>query len=932
MEKTLGKSYEPKTFETELYQLWMKEGCFDAADRNVPGQEAFSIVIPPPNVTGVLHMGHALTNTIQDILTRWHRMKGDNTLWLPGTDHAGIATQAQVEKAIAKEGKGPSGKPLTRHDMGREAFLSRTWKWKEEHGSQITNQLKRLGSSLDWSRERFTMDEGLSSAVREVFVRLYEEGLIYRGERIINWCPRCQTALSDLEVIPTDRKGFFWHLVYKIVNDDGTPVLVDGQPAQLVIATTRPETLLGDTAVAVHPDDERYKAFHGKQAVLPLLGRQIPVITDSYVDREFGSGALKVTPAHDFNDYELGKKHNLPIISVMGKNGMITAAGGPYAGLKFSEARERVIGDLKESGLLVKTEDHSHKVGLCQRCEQVAEPIISKQWFVKIEPLAKPAIAAVETGKITFTPKSWEKTYFEWMYNIRDWCISRQLWWGHQIPAWYCGRCQQVTVARETPQGCSACNAPSSDLKRDEDVLDTWFSSALWPFSTLGWPEKTEALKTFYPTSILETGFDIIFFWVARMIMMGIHFMGDVPFHKVYLHAMVRDEKGEKMSKSKGNVIDPLVLIDQHGADPLRFTLAAMAGQGRDIKLSVDRVEGYRAFCNKLWNATKFFHMQMDAARERGEKIEQPEGGVEKWVTTHHHELSQANRWILSRLNALIPRVEKGLENFELNESAQALYEFTWHELCDWYIELSKLPFREGGTSARDCLYVLRYVFEILFRVMHPFMPFVTEELWLSLPWRTPANTPARTRDGKPPVMTLMFQKFPAATPAFQDVDSERTIGALKAVVEAIRNFRGENGISPKVEFAVRYRPQSAAAHAVVQMLASDIKALARITALERIGDQAKAELDAVIPLSHPPVELRISLQGLVNVEEETKRLQKEIEKVNGDVEFVQKKLSQETFIAKAPRELVEKERRREQELIGKRTELQGALARLKKI
>ena len=500
----LEKSFEPATFEARTYAFWNENGCFEASDQNAPGQESFCIVIPPPNVTGALHMGHALTNTIQDILVRWHRMCGDNTLWLPGTDHAGIATQAQVEKAIAKEGKGPTGKPLTRHDLGREKFLERTWLWKEEHGSQITNQLKRLGSSLDWKRERFTMDPGLSAAVREVFVKLYEENLIYRGERIINWCPRCRTALSDLEVVPTDRKGFFWHIIYKIVDDSGKAIKnPDGTPAELVIATTRPETLLGDTAVAVHPEDERYNHLHGKRAVLPLIGRTVPVITDEYVDKEFGSGALKVTPAHDFNDYDLGKRHNLPVISVMGKDGKITAEGGVYADLKFAEAREKIVQDLKDAGLLVKVEDHAHKVGLCQRCENVAEPIMSKQWFVKIEPLAKPAIAAVETGKITFSPKTWEKTYFEWMYNIRDWCISRQLWWGHQIPAWYCAKCEEITVSRTTPAKCAHCS--STEIKQDEDVLDTWFSSALWPFSTLGWPEKTQTLKTFYPTSILET-------------------------------------------------------------------------------------------------------------------------------------------------------------------------------------------------------------------------------------------------------------------------------------------------------------------------------------------------------------------------------------------------------------------------------------------
>ncbi|MGZ6369203.1 MAG: valine--tRNA ligase [Bdellovibrionota bacterium] len=937
--RPLAKSYEPAGFESELYRFWETTGCFEASDTNAPGQKSFSIVIPPPNVTGVLHMGHALTNTIQDILTRWHRMRGDNTLWLPGTDHAGIATQAQVEKAIAKEGKGPTGKPLSRHDLGREKFLARTWKWKEDHGREITNQLKRLGSSLDWKRERFTMDEGLSAAVREVFVRLYNEGLIYRGERIINWCPRCQTALSDLEVIPTERKGFFWHLVYKIVNDDGTPVKnPDGTPAQLVIATTRPETLLGDTAVAVHPEDERYTHLHGKKAILPLTGRMIPVITDEYVDRAFGSGGLKVTPAHDFNDYELGKKHGLPIISVMGKDGKITSDGGAYAGLKYvapqgqvSEARERVIQDLKDQGLLVKTEDHVNKIGLCQRCENVAEPIISKQWFVKIEPLAKPAIAAVESGKITFTPKSWEKTYFEWMYNIRDWCISRQLWWGHQIPAWYCRRCEEITVALTEPSKCSKCGAQPSELKRDEDVLDTWFSSALWPFSTLGWPDKTKALETFYPTSILETGFDIIFFWVARMIMMGIHFMGEVPFHQVYLHAMVRDEKGEKMSKSKGNVIDPLVLIDQHGADPLRFTLAAMAGQGRDIKLSVDRVEGYRAFCNKLWNAVKFFHLQLEG--EGATPVEAPSGGAEHWLDLHKAELLPANRWILSRVQRLTTTVTEALEKFQLDDGAKGLYEFTWLEFCDWYIEFAKLPLREGGDSRRQTIYTLHAVLERLLALMHPFMPFVTEELWQSLPWKKAANTPARTAKAAAPVMTLMFQEFPRVNASFVDTDAEHTIRAIQSIIEAIRNFRGENNISPKVDFPVSYLPANPAADAFVRMNAPEIKLLARIGALERVPHgEEKAADESAIPLSNPPIELRISLKGLVDVDGERARVQKEIEKLSADLAHVQRKLTQETFLAKAPPELVAKERAKEKEILGKRSELESSLAQLARL
>ncbi len=934
--RPLAKSYEPAGFESQIYEFWEKNECFKASDQSAPGQKAFSIVIPPPNVTGVLHMGHALTNTIQDILIRWRRMSGDNALWLPGTDHAGIATQAQVEKAIAKEGKGPTGRPLSRHDLGREKFIERTWAWKEEHGSQITKQLKRMGSSLDWSRERFTMDEGLSAAVREVFVRLYHEGLIYRGERIINWCPRCQTALSDLEVVPTDRKGHFWHLIYKIVDDQGSPVLnADGSAAQLVIATTRPETLLGDTAVAVHPEDERYQHLIGKKAVLPLVGRLIPVIADAYVDKEFGSGGLKVTPAHDFNDYELGKRHGLPIVSVMGKEGRITPEGGIYAGLKFVEAREKIVQDLKDAGLLVKVEDHAHKVGLCQRCETVAEPMISKQWFVKIEPLAKPAIEAVQSGKIKFSPESWEKTYYDWMFNIRDWCISRQLWWGHQIPAWYCGNCQEVTVDKQAPLQCSHCKAPGSELKQDEDVLDTWFSSALWPFSTLGWPEKTQALETFYPTSILETGFDIIFFWVARMIMMGIHFMGEVPFRNVYLHAMVRDEKGEKMSKSKGNVIDPLVVIDQHGADPLRFTLAIMAGQGRDIKLSLDRVEGYRAFCNKLWNATKFFHMQFEPAQ--GGEVPEPAGGVEKWLLDHRVEFHVANLWILSRLQKVIEVVTQGLEKFELNLSAQALYEFTWHELCDWYIEFSKQHLRDGGESRLQTIYTLRYVLEELFRLMHPFMPFLTEELWMSLPWRKPVKTINRVLERKPEIYTLMLQSFPESKSVFKSKDSETTIEAIQGIVEAIRNFRGENGISPKVEFPVYYIPGSALAVSFIRMHAPKIQLLARVSKFmlnSQAGDLSsdpEGNMQAVISIAHPALEFRIYLKGLVNVEEEAKRIKKEIEKLNADLAFVQNKLSQETFIAKAPPQLVEKERRREQELLAKRTELEAALAKFQR-
>ncbi len=890
---SLAKSYEPQTFEKRIYEFWEKKGCFQAKAENAPSQSSFCIVIPPPNVTGVLHMGHALSYGIEDILIRWRRQCGDNTLWLPGTDHAGIATQAQVEKQIAKEGKGPTGRPLTRHDLGREKFLQRIWKWKEDHHGVITSQLRRLGSSLDWSRERFTMDDGLSLAVREVFVRLFEEGLIYRGNRIINWCPRCVTALSDLEVIPTERKGHLWHISYPI----------DGEPGSfLTLATTRPETLLGDSAVAVHPEDERYKSFHGKKVLLPLLGRPIPILADPYVDRTFGTGVLKITPAHDFNDYEIGRKHALPTISVMGQDGKITAAGGPYAGLKFQEAREKILEDLKAQGLLAKVEDHLHKVGLCERCEHTAEPVISQQWFVKAELLAVPAIEAVKSGATEFTPKNWEKTYFEWMNNIRDWCISRQLWWGHQIPAWYCKSCNATHVAREAPRECSQCQ--STELIQDPDVLDTWFSSALWPFSTLGWPEKTKELQTFYPTAILETGFDIIFFWVARMMMMGLHFMGQVPFRKVYLHAMVRDEKGEKMSKSKGNVIDPLVVMDQHGADALRFTLAAMSGQGRDIKLSLSRVEGYRGFCNKLWNAVKYFHFQ----KENFPGVEIENKDTQKtWPTTW------SNRWILSRFQTACETVTNGLENFELNESSRALYEFIWNEFCDWYIELSKVELRSNQDTQKETLETLYFILDHTLRLSHPFLPFVTEELWQSL--------------GKQGV--LMLQPYPKKDPARVDKEAEKKISDLKSIVEAIRNFRGENNISSKIKFPVQYSSQNTKTVELILAFSDHITALTQIEGMVQASSTKTNLKTAALLLPELNLELQIALEGLVDSKEETERLQKELRKLNEDLLFVQNKLKKESFVQKAPAALVQAEKEKEQTLSTKIKEMTAALDRL---
>ena len=927
----LAKSFEPQEFESDLYSFWEQQGCFEGADENQKDQESFCIVLPPPNVTGVLHMGHALTNTTQDTLIRWRKMSGDNALWLPGTDHAGIATQAQVEKAIADEGKNESGKSLTRHDLGRGKFLERTWKWKDDHHGRIVSQMKRLGSALDWSKERFTLDEGCSKAVREVFVRLYNEGLIYKGERIINWCTQSQTALSDLEVIPTERKGNLWHIRYVLVDDAGKDILdSQGKQQSLVIATTRPETLLGDTAVAVHPEDERYKNFHGKKVRLPILGKVLPVILDDYVDREFGTGALKITPAHDFNDYELGKKHDLPFVSVIQKDGLIGSAGGPYVGQTVKKARENIVIDLREQDLLEKVEDHVHMVGLSERTGVVAEPLISKQWFVKIDPLAKPAIEAVETGKIEFVPKTWEKTYFNWMYNIRDWCISRQLWWGHRIPAWYCGRCQHIEVSVKDPKQCSNCQAPADQMQQDEDVLDTWFSSALWPFSTLGWPENTKALKTFYPTAILETGFDIIFFWVARMIMMGIHFMDDVPFRKVYLHAMVRDEKGNKMSKSKGNVIDPLEVMDQHGADALRFTFAVMSGQGRDVKLSLDRVSGYRAFCNKLWNATKFLHLQLE--EQNGGSVNEPKGGAEKWITSNYKSLHPVNKWVLSRLQKLNQQVDQSFKDFHLNVAAQGIYDFAWHEFCDWYLEFSKLSLREKGAKREETLIVLHYTLESLLKLLHPMMPFVTEKLWQSLPWKKAVNTLAREKAKQAPVETIMFQSFPVFNENLMDDAAEKDVDRLKLIVQGIRNFRGENQIATKVQFPAYFQTKNQETQLFLETYKSEICKLSNLSDLIETQKKASSEngsFQAVIPLASMELELMVQLEGLVDLEEEKKRLTKAIEKINADLQHVEKKLSNPSFVKRAPEALVTKEKGRQKELKIKLSELESSLGQM---
>jgi len=882
-EPKLPKAYDHRQVEARWYPVWRERGYFhaDEKDRSRP---AFSIVLPPPNVTGSLHLGHALTATLQDILVRFRRMSGYNALWLPGTDHAGIATQMIVEKELQKTEK------KSRHDVGRAEFLARVWKWKEQYGSRIGVQHAALGASLDWERERFTMDEGLSRAVREVFVRLWEEGLIYRAKRLINWCPRCHTALSDLEVTyEENHPGELYSFAYPLADGSG----------DIVVATTRPETMLGDTAVAVHPDDDRYRALVGKEVAHPLLGRRIPIIADGIlVDPKFGTGAVKVTPAHDFNDFEVGQRHGLPMISVIGPDGRMTAEAGPFQGLDRFEARKQVKAALEGKGLARGAKPHLLPLGRCQRCETVLEPLLSDQWFVRIEPLAKPAIEAVEEGRTRFLPESWTNTYMAWMRNIHDWCISRQLWWGHQIPAWYCGD-GHTTVAREEPARCGTCGR--SDLRRDEDVLDTWFSSALWPFSTLGWPEATDELKTFYPTSVMETGHDIIFFWVARMMMMGIHFMGDVPFRTVFLHPMVRDEKGQKMSKTRGNVIDPLDITEKYGADALRFTLAALtSAQGRDIKLAKDRIDGYRAFANKLWNATRFALMNLE--------------GFRFGAPAEERARTPADRWILARLARAVNGTVDALEAFRFDEAATTLYRFLWGDLCDWYIELAKEAlYGEDRDKREGAQAVLAHALETALRLLHPFMPFVTEELWQTLRSSTGA-------DGWPD--SVMVARYPERrTP---DDHAESTFGPVIGIVEALRNVRGEMNIPWKTALlGVEVGALSEEAHATVRAESGRIERLAnaREIVLRPAGKPAGRRPQCAVAVGDS-FEVLIPLAGAVDMAAETARVDKEIARVDEDLAGVAKRLSNESFVARAPAEVVAEARARASELGEKRGKL----------
>jgi valyl-tRNA synthetase len=870
----LSKGYEPDAVEKKWYDYWEKEKLFAAEENS--DKKPYSIVIPPPNVTGMLHMGHALTFTMQDILCRYRRLRGDNVLWMPGTDHAGIATQNVVEKKLAAEG-------ITREDLGREKFIENVWEWKEEYGSAIINQLKRLGSSCDWDRERFTMDEGLSSAVRKVFVDLYNQGLIYRGHYIINWCPRCNTALSDLEVEHADKDGKLYHIKYPFADGSG----------EFVVATTRPETMFGDTAVAINPEDERYKDLHNVEVKLPLTDRVIPVICDGYVDMEFGTGALKITPAHDPNDFDLGKKHKLESIKVIDDQGKMTDASGKFEGLDRFECRKAAVKELEELGFLVKIDEHEHSVGHCYRCQTVVEPNLSQQWFVKIKPLADKAIEAVETGKTRILPEQWTKTYYEWMYNIRDWCISRQIWWGHRIPAWVCSDCGKEIVALEDPSACPDCS--SKNLDQETDVLDTWFSSALWPFSTMGWPEETKLQETFYPTSVLVTGFDILFFWVARMMMMGIHFKGEVPFHEVYIHALVRDDKGRKMSKSLGNVINPLEVIDQYGTDALRFTLTAFAAMGRDIKLSLDRVEGYRHFINKLWNAARFSFMHVEKGCE----------------PINYDEISLVDKWILSKMRGVSKKVEKSLDEYKFNEVANDLYKFVWHELCDWYLEAAKpaLFGKAGDAQMAASKNVLARVLRDTLIMLHPVVPFVTEEIWSKVPGTEGSIMVATYPEDADDIETIII-----------DEKIEKDMETLSSIVSGIRNIRAEMNIALSKTLNVIVQSEDSDIREMLESQKNFIMNLARLESLtiQDKGDRPKSVATVLVE----GISVFVDLEGVIDFAKELERLEKELGKVEKNLDILTKKLSNKGFTDKAPAQVVAKSIEEKEALEDKKTKI----------
>ena len=891
---SLPKAYEPQAVEGKWYRFWEAGGYFKPR----PGTtgKTFVISMPPPNVTGALHLGHAITATVEDILTRYHRMKGDDTLWVPGEDHAGIATQVVVERLLASEG-------TDRHKIGREAFIERVWQWVHKYKSRIQDQHRRLGASCDWSRERFTLDEGLSKAVREVFVRLYEEGLIYRGERIINWCPRDMSALSDLEVNHVDTPGTLTYVRYPLKPEPGH----ENEPtAYISVATTRPETILGDTAVAVNPKDPRYADLIGRIAILPVIGREIPIVADEAVDASFGTGAVKVTPAHDPTDFEIGMRHNLPRVQVIGFDAKMTEEAGPYAGQDRYEARKNLVEELNRLGLLVKVEEYTVPLGHCQRCDTVIEPLISKQWFVKMTPLATPAMGAVKYGQMKIVPERFNKVYMDWLENIHDWCISRQLWWGHRIPVWYCDDCGAMIVSREDVTTCPHCD--STNLRQDEDVLDTWFSSWLWPFSTLGWPDVTADLQHYYPTSVMETGYDIIFFWVARMAMAGIHFMGLIPFHTIYLHGLVRDAKGEKMSKSKNNVIDPIEVMDQYGTDALRFTLATSSTPGNDMKLVPERIVGNRNFANKIWNASRFVLM---TTVEIG-------GGVPDIRAVQPTTL--ADRWILSRLAKLTERVTTLIENFQLGEAGRQINEFFWSDYCDWYLEIAKVQMQGDEETRQGTAGILRAVLDQSLRLLHPYMPFVTEEVWQYL-----------YRIGEPnhdfwPASALIVAPWPRANEQAIDDDAEQDFGLLQEVITRIRDARNQMNVEP-----ARRVPVIMATGSYMAMLEAQaplIEFLAR-TEKPQLFEQLDSKPEQAMSLLAGPVEIYLPLAGLLDIGKELGRLDKEIAQAQQEIARLQGKLANEAFVTRAKPEVVEKERERlgvQEERIGKLLEHRAEL------
>lgn len=889
---SLSDRYNPNEVEGRIYKWWEESGFFKASDQST--KPPYCIILPPPNVTGFLHIGHALDHTIQDCLIRWKRMNGFNALWLPGTDHAGIATQTVVEKELKKEG-------LTRHQLGREKFQEKVWDWKNQFGDRIYQQMRRLGDSCDWDRAVFTLDPGVSEAVKKVFVTLYKKGLIYRGKRLVNWSGPLETAISDLEVEHNQMKGTLWHIKYP----------VEGSSEFLVVATTRPETMLGDVAVCVHPEDPRYKNLVGKNVILPLLNRPIPIIADTYVDKDFGSGVVKITPAHDFNDYKIGKTHSLPMINILTTKTLLNENAGPYLGLTVTEARKKVLQDLKAQELLEKEEPHQLNVGHCSRSGAVVEPFLSDQWFVQMEQLATPAKRVVESGTIGIEPESWVKVYLHWLNNIEDWCVSRQLWWGHRIPAWHCSDCNHITVSEQNVTQCEKCK--SSKVNQEEDVLDTWFSSALWPFSTLGWPKETEALKTFYPTNVLVTGPDILFFWVARMIMTGIEFKKDVPFRHVYLHGIVRDSQGRKMSKSLGNSVDPVELIEKFGADSLRFSFLAHIHSSKDYKFSEQRIEGYRNFMNKIWNATRFALSSMA-------DFQVPDQGVK--ALPEKANLSPYDQWIITKLKETMSTVDTAMDQFRFADASTALYSFVWYDFCDWYIEFCKPIF--NGTQAQEkaaSQLVMAQVLNRIVRLLHPMAPFITEELYQKLPIKGSACI----MDQYPNVRNDRDFLALGASTAAAEVD------LVKGVIAAIRNIRGENRISPAIKLKVRIAVSDPRSQKVIGGHKDSILSLARLETLEvgQEGNLSKCAV-SVVTEGDSTAKVIIPLEGLVDIEEEIKRIEKAIEKFTKDVSLLNGKLSNEAFIKNAAEDLIEADRKLLEQARHQVKDLNEALVRLK--